>query len=531
MSDFGMFREIDLSPSLVTIIEDWVNGADGADVRRLREDLKYFFWTTEEGKNLAKSLGISESQFRSGDYPLNIRAAIDRQIAIARGDDEAVKKIDEFTRFMTNEFPNMSDEDKSDLVRAAILAFNDKLSAPIIQTTSVKRIVEGRGGITVHDYEEMEQENLPGATHTLSAENASRVRSRVEETFGFPRRGHDDKIRIDDAEEVRKLRPSSGHSIPIDVVEERQSRLRGIYGRDFQSMYDFPIGSEFDGQAEARGYGPSHIILDDSVRGRTKIMNGDSASGRGFQRAVNMDEQMEHAALLGDIDGMLYSHITGRPFSSIGGASNPLKTNVAFKYNETMTLGRFDPSEVRAIFADGLEQLRLEPGTTEKYNPQNAGNISLLIDAAKTRDKLLEEQGIELVFSPAGSIKNKKGFIDSHASQKKDSLLGVDNVELFNPTMTRVWVGRNPEVFSDIPEDILIPESEPETTPYEALLRALIHNGGGKGMFFYEERPGKSKEEMIGPDTDKKLIKEELDRAIAARKRQKSSRLASGDQP
>lgn len=441
--------------------------------------------------------------------PFNFKVAIEREIAVINGDNEKVAKIDDFMK-MLGELPSKSDEEIAQLVREASIAHAEDMGAPIIQTPDVRRVIAGRGGVTVHDITEREKEGLQGTTG-MGIGTTITARRRVESVLGFPFTGEfsPSLTENDEDEAITKLRPISGHSLPKSTHLERESRLKKEYGEEFTSMYDFPVGSEATRVGRVGKYGKSHIVLNEETKDRTKIINGDGIQRFGTTGAVmtNVNDLNEDAVAFGDVLGMLYSHSTGAPRTSIAGPLDPTFKNGG--YFETMTLGKFDPSEVRAVYVDNLGQLRREIGDPPigGLNPDGEGNLSLIIDAARTRDEILGARGTEVVFS--GSI-------------LPQSFLHVDNVELFNPTMTRAWIEKYRNEFGDTPLDTLIPKDEPDTTPYEALLRLRIARTAPKGssLLWMEKRADGKDEETV--------LKEELERAISARKGIPSSDDVSG---
>lgn len=489
LSTSGEFKRLELSDASKALVQRYVNG-EIFDEESLINGL-----LMSEGLSITKSSNI----------PPNLLLAVRKQIAVSRNDAAMVSKIDKFQTFLDN-LPNMPDEELADLIIEAGNAYGQSLSAPIIQTPNASRIISGGGGLTVHNIDEMEKEGLIGTSQVMGRDITISARRKAESNlYGFPFTGEFDA----EDPKITALRPISGHSVPSkDIVKSRNSRLKSIYGDSVEPTYTFPVGRDLGKVSSAPSqYGESHIALSDDVKGRTKIVSGDSidaASNRDNFTIANADNIGNNGIGLVDTGpnssfGLLFSHITGAPYSDIAGPMSPYAKR-KMKYNETATLGTFSPDEVSGIYVGSLAEIRkglgdFEEGTIPGLNLDGPHNLSLVIDAANTHDEL-SKKGIQVAFGGVYEFMN------------------TDNVELFNSTFTRPWLDRYKDLFEGTPSSVLIPENEPETTPYEALLRHLLHQAelGNKdaGPYFaLEKRDGRSRIDVL---------RDELDRAVKARK-------------
>lgn len=489
------------------------------DIPELSDNIKKIFNDYADGKISLKGMreailftdpkdeGLRQWAFGNRQLPIGWRVAAAKEIALSQNDTELVKKIDDFIKFM-GDIDNASDEKLEELIRKASVDFGKNMGSPIIQTPDVKRIIRGAGGVTVHDSDERKLDNLSGTT-SMGDSITITARRKVETMYGLPFTGEN----TPEDKAITAMRPISGHSLPKDSYLAREKRMKKIYGEDFVTMYDFPIGSDVADLSQTAKYGRSHIVLSDAVNERTKVVNGDAVTRFGSSGAAVADlESIDEAGIAyADPIGMLFSSMTGDSGASIAGPLDPsFKYND--KYNETATLGTFDPSEVRAVYIADIGQTRREIGDVPQgMNPDFYGNLSVIFDFARTRDEILDSRGTELV-AQIGEPRGANGQMGAL------EYLHPENVELFNSSMTSAWLDRYDEIFGDIPREVLIPKDEPETTPYEAYLRAKITQFDKSGKGTLKENAGTFGETRDGKEFGLDVIKEELDRAISARK-------------
>ena len=453
--------------------------------------------------------------------------AIMKAIARASGDAETVEKIENFEQYL-RELATKSDAEIEADIREAAIFFSKSLSAPLVQTRDAGPAIAGIGGLTAHDVEGRRVHSIH-AMSPLGDSTTISARRKTEAQWGIPFPGENAPEDI----EITKMRPISGHSLPTrGLIDSRTRRLKKQLGEDIIIEYDFPVGQEVFEQVGSSmdKYGSSHIVLKDSVIERTKISNADTntAAGSIGNVVTNMDELSELSLMYGDEIGMLYAWKTGELGSAYVGPLNPSQLK-QLEYLETVTLGTFQPEEVRAIVVgyhrrsdipgmlNGNEQLRAAPGEApEIYLSSSPYNLSLVIDGARRHDELLANGGPKLVFNVGD-----------------EQFAGAISVELFNPTMTRGWVRKNSGTddnspFFGIPEDVLIPQDEPETTPYEALLRGVIFARENPSADVGREIRGFWGEKRDGKEFSTDDIKVELERAVLSRKSRPQIRLSSG---
>jgi DNA polymerase III epsilon subunit-like protein len=506
--ELGLTDVPELSDDIKKIVSDYAAG--NISLKGMRQAILY---TNPRDEQVARWARGNEQ------LPIGWRVAVSREIALEQNDLELVKKIDDFIAFM-GDIDNVSDEKLEELIKKASDDFGKNMGSPIIQTPDVKRIIRGAGGVTVHDSDERKLDNLSGTTGMGESLTIS-ARRRAETMYGLPFTGEN----TPEDRAITAMRPISGHSLPKDAHVAREKKMKKIYGEDFTTMYDFPIGADVADLSQTEKYGRSHIILSDAVNERTKVVNGDAVSRFGSDGAAVTDlESVGEAGIAyADPIGMLYSSMTGDSGGSIAGPLDP-SFQYSGKYNETATLGTFDPGEVKAIYVADIGQLRRGVGDTPSgINPDYYGNLSLIFDFAITRDEILDSRGTEIVAQigePRGT-NGQMGVLE---------YLHPENVELFNSSMTSAWLDRYENIFGEIPREILIPEDEPETTPYEAYLRAKINERSKNGVGKLKETAATFGETRDGKEFDVNVIQEELDRAINARKNRASGgeRLSSG---
>jgi hypothetical protein len=443
------------------------------------------------------ALGQSNVWPQGTPLPLNLSLEISRQIHIARGDTEMVAKIDEFKNYLKTATPEQLSED----IRAASLMYGESIEKRVlVRTRSVNPFVKGnRTILTQHDKEEREAAgivsmNMMGDDITTSARRKTEAN-----ILGLPF-----EAGVEDSPEVRELRPTSGYITTSKTAAARRTRFKEIYGDDVELMYDGPAGAALEHSQNSTGkYGPSQFVLRPEVAERTRVVNDDSvAMSMKDNPPVQLSSLGEDGIFLGGTTnpiGMLYDYKTGDTFPTPSGAfegssDTHSSQGTAANYKEALVLGRFKPEEVEAIIAAPVDFRKEDGELSERLNPDNEANFSLLIDMARSRDELMQEHGIEVV------------------PKIEDGVFRTDDVEMFNSSMTDVWFDKN---FGDkgLSKEEIIPDKS--TTPYEAYLRVLIASEELPEMFEYRGPRGKSEEEQNVWRREE--LKKELSRVLSVK--------------
>ena len=430
--------------------------------------------------------------------PPSLALEISRQIHIARGDTEMVAKIDEFKNYLKTVTPEQLSED----IRAASLVYGESIDKRVlVRTRSVNPFIKGsRTILTQHDREEreaagVESMNMMGDGITTSA------RRKVEANLlGLPF-----EEGVEDSPEVRELRPTSGYVTTSKTALARKEKFKEIYGDDVELMYDGPAGTALEHSQNNTGkYGPSQFVLRPAVAERTRVFDADTVDmSLKDNPPLQLSALEEDGIFLGGTTnpiGMLYDYKTGDTYPTPSGAfegssDTHSSQGTAASYKEALVLGRFKPEEVEAIIAAPADFRKEDGELSERLNPNNEANFSLLIDMARSRDELMQEHGIEVV------------------PNIRRGVFKTDDVEMFNPAMTDVWFDTN---FADkgLSKEEIVPDKS--TTPYEAYLRVLIATGELPEMFEYRGPSGKSEEEKDAWKRD--ALKKELARVVSLKK-------------
>ena len=414
-----------------------------------------------------------------------------REMALGRGDDDRVAQIDDFLDEISSMTPEEFRQAVNEAAKRMGSQFDDRVSVAVQDPLAV--INEGRYH-TIHDRESMTR---AGATSV-----SQRAGNFDPDTVARIRRGHEQTFLGIDAEDqseaAMRMRPASGYVSGVSPIEGRRNKLREIYGDDVEIQHDYALGSEarqlrdnggFDNRAGLKAYGDSTIVLKPEVSERSIVFRGDSVSDQGTYSPAMRLSTMGNKELQSQYFNPLSVLYQDRTGDTTGIASPSLNTGTP--YSEAMVLGSFEPQDVEAIVSDPFslrEDANFGTMNMVGLNPKSNQNLTSIISAAKTRDKF-SNSDIDVV-------------IDSE-------FFPLDEVEPFNPSMTRKWVERqiSSGKWKDVSPDELIEDET--TTPYEALLK--YHRSGKANTVFDhpDNEPGntaKNTQNLVS------MIDEELER-------------------
>lgn len=386
---------------------------------------------------------------RNESWNFGLRTAVIREHAKLSGDNAKVEKIDRFV----DTIRNMTKDDFEEMIPSILAGKTSKADKRVHVMMNNPVLLETTGRyLTVHDKEERAALGV-GFTGFANAEFTIDVRKGIEQSFGIP---------FKDDEEVRKLRPASGFMPHSDSHLQRTENLRAQYGSDTQIMHPYAMGTNALSNNGVEKYGSNLVILRSEVAERSKVMRGDSAADRDARGnailPISEMVQPENQVILNQNAGasLLWDEIVGR-----GGLNS--STNRQY-YNEAVVLGSFNlKDDVEALVvspgnfdleADELAELDIGRNARNS-NPNNMP--TKLIQAARFRDRMRTQHGIDVVVGLPKDPVNPFG-----------NEFSIDEVELFNPQMTRTWMSKN---FPDADLEKVIPDSK--TTPYEAFIRYI----------------------------------------------------------
>ena len=386
---------------------------------------------------------------RNESWNFGLRTAVIREHAKLSGDNAKVEKIDRFV----DTIRNMTKADFEEMIPSLLAGKASKADKRVHVMMNNPVLLETTGRyLTVHDKEERAALGV-GFTGFANAEFTIDVRKGIEQSFGIP---------FKDDEEVRKLRPASGFMPHGDSHLPRIENLRAQYGSDIQIMHPYAMGTNALSNNGVAKYGSNLVILRSEVAERSKVMRGDSAADRDANGnailPISEMVQPENQAILNQNAGasLLWDEIVGR-----GGLNS--STNRQY-YNEAVVLGSFNLKDDVEALVVSPGNFDLEPDELAELNPgMNTRNSNpnhmptKLIQAARFRDRMRTQHGIDVVVGVQKDLRNPFG-----------NEFSIDEVELFNPQMTRTWMSKN---FPDADLEKVIPDSK--TTPYEAFIRYI----------------------------------------------------------
>jgi DNA polymerase III epsilon subunit-like protein len=481
-------KDITLPQSTIDLIK---KGVDNGEIFTSSDGLG------EQLSNLY--LGISSqmpNEWPKGKpIPPHVALEITKQIHLARGDSAAAQKVDDFRQYLKTATPEQLETD----MREAVSSFGKSIDTRVIvQTRSMKPFAGGQHSIlTHHDIEERKKAGVQSMSF-MGDSITSSARTKTEANLlGIP---------MDETPDTRSVRPSSGYVVTRKASQARVDRFRKLYGDDVQIMSDAPVGRPLEQLSQSTSkYGEAAFILRPEVADRTRIYNDDTvALSTNYPEPVQLSSVGDSGAFFGRALGMLYDYKTQETIPTPAGGFESRVDDGARRqlYNEALVLGRFKPEEIEVINAP-LGDFRRGIGDMETsgLNPDFEGNISLLMDMAQTRDELNARYGIEVI-----PMISNSGF----------ATYGTEDVELFNPSMTRKWFKRKYPDRKD--ENEIIPDDS--VTPYEAVLRITIKDfkDGKSPLVEYRGPSGATTEERNSSRL--KSVEAELDRAIKARQSQ-----------
>jgi DNA polymerase III epsilon subunit-like protein len=372
-----------------------------------------------------------------------------REHARLSSDDARVQRIDAFVGTMQS----MSKNDFEEMLPSLLSSNTSRADKRVHVMMNNPTLLETAGEyLTIHDKAERDALGI-GYTGFAQEGFTADVRKGVETWFGIP---------STDDEEVRRLRPASGFLPHADSGQGRMGKLRSEYGPDVQIMHPYAMGYDSSESNGVRKYGTNMVVLRSEVSERTKTLRGDSAADRANNGNVILpvSEMLkpENSVVLHQDTGasLLWDEIVGR-----GGLNS---SNSRQSYNEAVVLGAFNlKDDVEAMVVspqnfdlDEDELAELPQG----INPKSANPLNMptkLVKAARFRDRMLKENGIDVVVATPYDPVNPYG-----------KEFGLDEVELFNPQMTRQWMGKN---FPQANLDEVI--TDEKTTPYEAFIKHI----------------------------------------------------------
>jgi hypothetical protein len=419
-----------------------------------------------------------------------------REMAVGRGNEDRVAQIDDFLDEINAMTPEEFRTAVNEAAKRMDSQFDDRVSVAVSDPLAI--INEGRYH-TVHDRESMVRTGATSVSQragNFDPDTVARVRRGHEQTY----LGIDSE---DQSEAATRMRPASGYVSGVAPIEGRRNKLKEIYGEGVEIQHDYALGSEarqlrdnggFNNRAGLKAYGNSTIVLKPEVSERSIVFRGDSVSDQGTYSPAMRLSTMGGKELQSQYFNPLSVLYQDRTGDTTGIASPSLNTGTP--YSEAMVLGSFNPQDIEAIVSDPFslrEDSNFGNMNFAGSNPKSDQNLTSIISAAKTRDKL-SNSDIDVV-------------IDS-------SFFPIDEVEPFNASMTRTWVERqiSNEIWKDVlPSDVIEDET---TTPYEALLK--YHRLGKANTIFDhpDNEPGnkaKNAQNLVS------MIDEELARVKSAK--------------
>jgi hypothetical protein len=441
------------------------------------------------------SLGLT----RDGGVPMNLRLEITKQMHLARGDSEAAKKVDDFREYLRTASPQQL---KEDLANAGSSYGRSIDRHVVVQTRSMKPFAKGAHSIlTHHDLEEKEKLGIQ-SMNWMGDSITSSARMKTEANLL--------NIPMEDTADIRALRPSSGYIVPSKLTKARVDRFKKIYGDDVKVMHELPVGAPVSAVAGkvVKNYGGSSFILRPEVAERTRVYNGDTVDVMGNEPPpINLADMDQEGIFLSSALGLLYDYKSGEtevtPASAFESTVDDGSGRRAYK--EALVLGRFKPEEIEAIAAPVADFRKgVGEGSVRGMNLDFDANLSLIIDFAQSRDEMLEQYGIELI--PLLNF----------------GQLSTENVELFNPSMSKGFFEQLTEKREDKP-DINDYVTSPETTPYEVWLKLQLDTLKGGNSPFMEYRGEDGKDEDYKMAWKTKFVEDELERVSSRRNKQKEN--------
>ena len=438
--------------------------------------------------------------------------------ARAQGDDEKADIINKLYREVQNMTAEELDLAVEDALKRLPPQFGQNVSVQVIDPLAIIR--SGRY-LTVHDVEERKQRGIRGLSERANFHIDTIIRSRSNHEGMF--------LNIDPndiSEDTRKLRPASGFVTSRMSEERRAKKLTEKYGPGVEIQHPYAVGeAATKDNADMTGgsvptYGTSRIILKPEVAERSLLFRGDSVSdttgsGSPALKLSTADDSPNRGQWFNPVS-ILYADRTGDMDSAASPGSNlPRDGGGGRLYQEAMILGSFETPDIAAIvISPGDIRESYGKSSNVGIRIENPTNVTSIIRTAEKRDEL-NERGIDVV-------------LDS-------PVFPLDEVEPFNPTMTRQWVqeqidrtdGRK---WDGVTLDEIVPDES--TTPYEAWLRyeKKTSGVGSEGRVFLnfdhpDNEPGNEEKNKVNFTN---MIDEELKRIESVKSKKKNSAQRSG---
>jgi hypothetical protein len=375
-----------------------------------------------------------------------------------QGNDEKAEILNQLFK----EVKNMTPEELNSAVEDALKRLPPQFSQQVsVQVSDPLGVIKRGRYLTSHDVEERRQAGIKGLSERsgFGTEMVNRSRSNKEAQF----------LNIDPSDtsqETRELRPASGFVTSRMSEERRAKKLKDKYGPDVEIQHPYSIGeaANKDG-GDMTMYGTSRIILRPEVAERSLLFKGDSISDTGTQSPalkLSTADDSPYRDMWFNPISILYADRTGDMNSIASPGSNlPRDGDDGKRYLEAMILGSFDTPDVAAIVASPGD---MRDGYGENshvgLSPDAPMNVTSIIRTAEKRDEF-KEKGIDIVMDTP--------------------VFPLDDVEPFNPTMTRQWVQEQIDrtdgwKWKGVTLDETIPDES--TTPYEAWLRYVKTSNG-----------------------------------------------------
>lgn len=373
---------------------------------------------------------------------------IEREIAIAEGDTDKLKKIDAFIYYINNATPEQMAQDIIESANDFGDGFDRRISVFVAQPQT---FIDSGVYYTQHNFDERQQLGIRSATGGGS--DVRGPRRNAESTYGFP------------LDVGPRLRPASGVLQQRGLANGRRRRLREIYGDDVELTENLTIGVDVDNATTAdTGYGGAgrfgatgaagRIILKPHIAERSRFTSSDSmASGGSSGVSVASSESLRFGGVAstfakGDSINLLYHSMVDDGLSLLSPASGT-GTN---GYNEALIPGSFDMDDVEAIVVDAEQIGRLDREVGASIREDGRMSLGIL-------NRSIENDAREF----AEFVAMRARLMDKHDATivlNSSRLGGVDGVELFNPQMTERFVtGVQPESFPYISKDDITPTS------------------------------------------------------------------------
>jgi hypothetical protein len=423
-------------------------------------------------------------------YGPGLPLAIERELALASGDTEKVKKIDAYINYLNTATESEIIDDLTKAANDYGDSFDRRLSVFIKEP---QKFLDSGIYYTQFDIEARNEAGILSATG--GGGDVRGVRRNAESMYGIPPELED------------RLRPASGIIQQSGLGKNRRKNLKSIYGEEVEITEDYTIGSDVDRSSNVgRMYGRSkrgdtaggQIILKPHVSERARFTSADSLSsfGAGGVEMASSESLRYGASAIGFAKGdpltnLLYHSLVDDGLSLL----SPAGGSGTSGYNEALIPGSFSMDDVQAIVVNGSHFGRENRAVGARVGNNDSMTVGIMssditLDAVAfsdfviARQTLLDEHGTTLV-------------LDSVRAG------GVDSVELFNPQMTRTFVKDvMPSSFPNIKDEDINSDS---TVADMILLNHLrdLQDGRTSNISFSKQ----IEEELIKAEQDKNLDK------------------------